>query len=129
VVTRNTSTHQRLTVITGLAEKSPEEQIFHIFKVASELSLPICQSAIQHIFSCQTALAEDSIDSLSVALLNAVKVAVEEDQSAGLNLLDNLNIGLTDKVSYVPSYVHKEPADLVRYGDTLNVKSSTHHPS
>jgi mediator of RNA polymerase II transcription subunit 12 len=91
----------QLTKITDLAAKRPEEQIFDIFKVANELSLPFCQSAIQHLFSSDTAVAEDSVDALSAALLNAVKAAVEEDHPAGLSLLAILDTGLADKVSYI----------------------------
>jgi mediator of RNA polymerase II transcription subunit 12 len=43
-------------------------------------------------------LDEDSANLLSAALLGAVKTAVEEDQSQGLELLATLDSGLTNKV-------------------------------
>jgi mediator of RNA polymerase II transcription subunit 12 len=83
---------------TGLAQATPEEQIVAVFKVASELSLPICQAMIEHIFSLNYALDPDAADALSAALLNAVRKAVEEDQTQGLELLRTLDTTLTNKV-------------------------------
>ncbi|KAF1841449.1 uncharacterized protein K460DRAFT_369480 [Cucurbitaria berberidis CBS 394.84] len=81
-----------------LAEQSPEQQILTVFGTASELSLPICQAVIEYIFSSGAAMSGDSADALSAALLSAVKKAVEEGQSAGLELLATLDAGLTDKI-------------------------------
>jgi mediator of RNA polymerase II transcription subunit 12 len=44
------------------------------------------------------ALDADAADALSAALLNAVRKAIEEDQSQGLELLRTLDKSLTDKV-------------------------------
>lgn len=77
---------------------SPIEQIPAIFEIASELSLPLCQSAIEYICSSNPASEGDSVDAISAALLSAVKTAVEEDQSAGLELLTILDTDLTGKV-------------------------------
>ncbi|KAH8693421.1 hypothetical protein GQ44DRAFT_753948 [Phaeosphaeriaceae sp. PMI808] len=84
----------------GLAQMTAEEQVFAVFKVASELSMPICQAAIEHIFSSESMLDGVAADILSGALLNAVKMAVEEDQSQGLELLATLDIALMDKIRY-----------------------------
>lgn len=43
-------------------------------------------------------MSGDSADALSAALLSAIKKAVEEGQSAGLELLATLDVALTDKV-------------------------------
>ena len=43
-------------------------------------------------------MSGDSADALSAALLSAIKRAVEEGQSAGLELLATLDVALTDKV-------------------------------
>ncbi|CAO2657656.1 Nn.00g037820.m01.CDS01 [Neocucurbitaria sp. VM-36] len=81
-----------------LFEQTPEQQVLTIFGVASELSLPICQAVIEHIFSSGTSMSGDSADALSAALLSAIKRAVEEGQSAGLELLATLDAALTDKI-------------------------------
>tara|TARA_R110002003_G_scaffold73_8_gene6869 strand:- start:4572 stop:4829 length:258 start_codon:yes stop_codon:yes gene_type:complete len=78
----------------GLAKMTSEEQVITVFSHASELSLPICQALIENIFTADPALDDDAAD----ALLNAVKTAVEEDQSQGLQLLSTLDSALTDKV-------------------------------
>jgi mediator of RNA polymerase II transcription subunit 12 len=86
-------------MILGLSNATAEEQVIAVFKVASELSLPICQAFIEHTFS-DPALEGDMANALSAALLDAVKTAVEEDQSQGLELLANLDASLTGKVRY-----------------------------
>jgi mediator of RNA polymerase II transcription subunit 12 len=83
---------------TGPATATPETQVIAVFRVASELSLPICQAVIEYIFSSNSALDVDAADALSAALLEAVRTAVEEDQSQGLELLTTLDTTLTDKV-------------------------------
>ena len=111
-----------------MGEKSSKEQILHIFKIATELSLPICQSAMKYMFSSDVAFDRESVDALSAALLDSVKAAIEEDQSAGLGLLATLDTGLTDKVSYLRVAVYTLSClTSSRYGDTLNARSSTHH--
>jgi mediator of RNA polymerase II transcription subunit 12 len=57
---------------------------------------------IEFIFSSTSALDADAADALSAALLDAVRTAVEEDQSQGLELLTTLDIALTDKVITPP---------------------------
>ncbi|KAF2034408.1 mediator of RNA polymerase II transcription subunit 12 [Setomelanomma holmii] len=83
-----------------LAKMSPEEQVGAVFSHASELSLAICQAMIENIFSGESALGSEAADVLSGALLNAVKSAVEEDQSQGLHLLSTLDSGLTNKIRH-----------------------------
>jgi mediator of RNA polymerase II transcription subunit 12 len=87
----------------GLSQAGPDEQVAVVFKVASELSLPICQAVIEEIFSSHDALDTDTAETLSAALLKAVRTAVEEDQSQGLELLTTLDTALTDKVRVVRS--------------------------
>jgi mediator of RNA polymerase II transcription subunit 12 len=53
---------------------------------------------IENIFSPDLGLDADAADALSAALLNAVRKAIEEDQSQGLDLLRTLDKALTDKV-------------------------------
>ncbi|KAH7381682.1 hypothetical protein BKA66DRAFT_418843 [Pyrenochaeta sp. MPI-SDFR-AT-0127] len=81
-----------------LVDQNAEQQVLAIFNAANELSMPICQAVIECIFSSDTALTGDSADTLSATLLSAIKTAVEEDQSAGLELLATLDAALTDKV-------------------------------
>lgn len=69
-----------------------------MFEVANDLCLPICQAMLEHIFASDTALSGDSNSVLPTALLNAVKTAVEENRSAGLELLASLDACLTDQV-------------------------------
>ena len=89
----------QLTCFLGLATRSPEQQIFAIFDIASELSMPFCRSMVQQIFEQDPSSAEHSSDGLSAALLNAIKSALEKDQPSGLELLATLDSALTDKVS------------------------------
>ncbi|KNG47429.1 hypothetical protein TW65_05980 [Stemphylium lycopersici] len=81
-----------------LAEKTPEQQVVAVFALASELSLPICQAAIERIFSSRAAGPEGSSEALSATLLNAIRTAVEEDQPSGLELLASLDATLTDQI-------------------------------
>jgi mediator of RNA polymerase II transcription subunit 12 len=81
-----------------LPEKSPEQQVLAVFALASELSLPICQAAIQQLFSSSAASLGGSGEALSTSLLNAIKTAVEEDQPSGLELLASLDAALTDQI-------------------------------
>lgn len=81
-----------------IANVSPAEKVPIVFEIASDLSLPICQAVIEHIFSSQSALSGETIDALPAALLSAIKTAVEEDRSAGLELLASLEASLTDQV-------------------------------
>lgn len=83
---------------SDMSGATPEEQVVAVFKVASELSLPICQAMIESLFSGHGAFEPDAADALSAALLSAVRTAVEEDQSQGLELLTTLDAALTDKV-------------------------------
>jgi mediator of RNA polymerase II transcription subunit 12 len=53
---------------------------------------------IENIFSTNHVVDAHAADTLSVTLLNAVKAAVEEDQSQGLELLSSLEPTLTNKV-------------------------------
>jgi len=55
---------------------------------------------IEHIFS-DPALEGDMADALSAALLDAVRTAVEKDQSQGLELLTNLDATLASKVWHI----------------------------
>ncbi len=87
-----------MLIVIGLSEQSPEQQVLAIFSVASELSLPTCQAVIEQIFSSDSNLSGDSTDTLSAALLNAINMAVEKGQSAGLELLATLDATVTDKV-------------------------------
>jgi mediator of RNA polymerase II transcription subunit 12 len=82
----------------GLLKKTPEQQIIAIFDIASELSMPFCRSTIQQIFETDSSTTEQSPDGLSSALLDAVKSAMEKDQTSGVELLATLDSALTDKV-------------------------------
>jgi mediator of RNA polymerase II transcription subunit 12 len=81
-----------------LSEKGPEQQVLTVFALASELSLPICQAAIELIYSSDTASSGASSETLSAALLSAIKTAVEHDQSSGLELLASLDAAFADQI-------------------------------
>jgi mediator of RNA polymerase II transcription subunit 12 len=72
--------------------------VLPIFSVASELSMPFCQAYIEQLFGSDTASAGESKGGVSVALLDAIKMALEKDQPAGLELLAALDTSLTDQV-------------------------------
>lgn len=91
-----------------LVKKTPENQILAIFDIASELSMPFCRSTIQQIFETDSTSTEQSSDGLSAALLDAIKSAVEKDQTSGLELLATLDNALTDKVCVRPYLVRAE---------------------
>ena len=83
-----------------LSEKTPEQQVVAIFAIASELSLPICQAAIERIFSSRATASDGSSESLSATLLSAIRTAVEKDQPSGLELLASLDASLTDQIRH-----------------------------
>jgi hypothetical protein len=87
-----------LTQKLGLLKKTPAQQIIAIFDIASELSMPFCRSTIQQIFETDSSTTEQSSDGLSSALLDAIKLAMETDQTSGVELLATLDNALTDKV-------------------------------
>lgn len=91
----------KLIRFLGLATRTPEQQIFAIFDVASELSMPFCRSMVQQVFDTNPSSAEKTSDGLSAALLDAIKSALEKDQPSGLELLATLDSTLTDKVSFM----------------------------
>lgn len=104
-----------LTQTPDLATRTPEQQILAVFGSASELSMPFCRAMIQQIFESESTSTEQSTDSLSSTLLNAIKSALEKDQSAGLELLASLDNALTDKVRRLFSVLFKQhSANLTR---------------
>lgn len=114
----------QLMRLQGLASKSPEQQIFAIFDIASELSMPFCRCMVQQIFASDPIPTEGSSDGLSVALLNAIKSALEKDQPSGLELLATLDSVLTDKVSLMMVLGMTTVLTLLRYVSTPNARSS-----
>lgn len=115
---------RRLTCILELSEKSPEQQVLAVFGIASELSLPICQVVIEQIFTSDTTLSGASADVLPAALLSAIRTAVDEDQSAGLELLASLDATLTDQVILVKSNQGQTQLTIIRYDNMPNEKFS-----
>ena len=77
--------------------------------------MPFCRVMIQQIFESESTSTDQSSDSLSSTLLNAIKSALEKDQSAGLELLASLDNALTDKVRRLFSVLfNRHSADLTR---------------
>lgn len=107
----------------GLATRSPEQQILAVFELASELSMPFCRSMVQQIFEPDSTSTEQTSDSLSATLLNAIKSALEKDQSSGLELLASLDNVLTNKVrdTVMPKQIR---VNLIRYGSMPSARSS-----
>lgn len=87
-----------LTIVADLSQKSLEQQIIAIFDSANELSLPFCQLEIRQICSVDVTSADTSAETISSALLQAVKTAVEKDQSSWYNLVAGLKADLASKV-------------------------------
>lgn len=84
---------------------------------------------IENIFTADPTLDGDAVDALSAALLNAVKTAVEEDQSHGLQLLSNLDTALTDKVSYQYAPPGSNLTKFIRSAVMPNARFYTHRLS
>jgi len=101
-----------------LSEKDPEHRIVTVFALASELSLPICQAAVEQIFSSGAASPGSSNETLSASLLSAIRTAVEEDQPSGLELLASLDVALTEQIRQ-----HAE-RELISASTFLTVPSS-----
>ncbi|KAF2703949.1 hypothetical protein K504DRAFT_417440 [Pleomassaria siparia CBS 279.74] len=80
------------------SHKSFAEQIATVVESANELSLPFCQLEIRHIFSMDAASFDTSAETISSALLQAVKLAVENDQSSWSTLIAGLEADLTSKI-------------------------------
>ncbi|KAF2867173.1 hypothetical protein BDV95DRAFT_582708 [Massariosphaeria phaeospora] len=82
----------------GLNKKSPEQQISVIVNCADDLSLPFCQLHVQQLFSSGNGSAETTKDTVSAALLEAVRIAVEKDQSSWPDIVAGLSADLTSKL-------------------------------
>jgi mediator of RNA polymerase II transcription subunit 12 len=83
-----------LTLATGLSQKSTVEKVKTIVEAADPLSLPFCQIQIRLLFSMNVGI----VDTTSGALLEAIKVAVEKNQSPWFELVAGLDNGLINKV-------------------------------
>lgn len=108
--------------------RSPEQQILAVFEAASELSMPFCRTMVQQIFESDSTSTEQSPDSLSATLLKAIKSALENDQTSGLELLSTLDNALTDKVC-MNLGLRRGYTNAARYDNTLNARSSMRPPS
>ncbi|KAH7126743.1 hypothetical protein B0J11DRAFT_558277 [Dendryphion nanum] len=82
----------------GLSHKAIDEQVSIVVNTADYMSLPFCQLEIRQMFSSNTSQSEISVDSMSAALLEAVKLAVEKDQSSWCDLVAGLEADLTSKI-------------------------------
>lgn len=82
----------------GLSGKSTEQQVATVVDAADYLSLPFCQLEIRQLFAASSSDAEDSLNARSAALLEAIKLAVEKDQSPWSDLIAGLESGLTARI-------------------------------
>lgn len=112
-----------------MTKKGLEQQIITVFEIASELSRPICQAMIEFIFSTEISHNSDSADALSATLLGAVKTAVEEDQSTGLELLATLDNTLSNKVRLATTLIRMILANIDRFDNMRSMRSSLHRAS
>ena len=81
-----------------LPQKSLEDQVSTIVNAADDLSLPFCQLELRQIFELNKSSSDGSDDTVSVALLEAIKAAVDNDRSNWSDLIAGLDTGLTRKV-------------------------------
>jgi mediator of RNA polymerase II transcription subunit 12 len=109
-----------LTFIADLNQRSLEQQVVLIVDSTNELSLAFCQLQIRHIFSTDVA----SVESISSALLQAVKIAVEKDQSSWSNLIDGLEADLTSKVRCYICSSQNGYTNMIRSESTQNARYS-----
>ncbi|KAL5113832.1 RNA polymerase II mediator complex subunit [Pleosporales sp. CAS-2024a] len=107
-----------------LDKAAPGDQVIIVFKIASELSLPICQAMIEYLSWWSTTLDTHAKDALSVALLDAVRRAAEQDQSQGLELLRNLEPILTDKIRTHAEHEVLEATSFLVDGSVVDPNSS-----
>jgi mediator of RNA polymerase II transcription subunit 12 len=98
----------------ALSQRSLEDQVGSIVDAADYLSLPFCQLEIRQLFSMTTADAENSVDTISSALLEAVKSAVEKDESPWSDLITGLETNLTNKVCDLLTYAKSHLTDLYK---------------
>ncbi|OCL08825.1 hypothetical protein AOQ84DRAFT_388572, partial [Glonium stellatum] len=81
-----------------LPKKSLEDQVSTIVNAADDLSLPFCQLELRQIFELNKSSSDGSDDTVSVALLEAIKAAVDNDRSNWSDLIGGLDSGLTRKI-------------------------------
>ncbi|KAF2105834.1 hypothetical protein BDV96DRAFT_607939 [Lophiotrema nucula] len=81
-----------------LQKKSAEDQIVDIVQTTHLLSLPFSQLEIQHIFSSNPTTPENSGDTVSAALLESIKKALERDDIPWSELVAGLDTALKTKL-------------------------------
>ncbi|KAF2176168.1 hypothetical protein K469DRAFT_678997 [Zopfia rhizophila CBS 207.26] len=81
-----------------LSQKTLDEQVRTVVDSADDLSLPFCQFELRQIFCANGTSSDPSDDTISAALLEAIKTAVEKDQSPWSDLVAGLDGELTSKI-------------------------------
>lgn len=69
-----------------------------VVQSTSNLSLPFSQLEIRHLFLNNALQAEDSVETISTAFLDAIKKAVEKDSAPWSELVSGLDGDLASKV-------------------------------
>ncbi|KAF2265315.1 hypothetical protein CC78DRAFT_579454 [Lojkania enalia] len=83
---------------SNLCQKPLEQQISIVVESASVWSLPFCQLEIRQLFAIGMASPDVSIDSISAALLDSIKRAVEKDESPWSDLVVGLDGDLRNQI-------------------------------
>ncbi|KAF2477271.1 uncharacterized protein BDR25DRAFT_390811 [Lindgomyces ingoldianus] len=77
-----------------LTQKSLEQQVYAVIDSANDLSLPFCQLEIRQF----SAMCDSSAEEISNAFLEAIKAAVEKNESPWSDLVAGLDTDLTCKI-------------------------------
>jgi mediator of RNA polymerase II transcription subunit 12 len=89
-----------LTCHSGFAHKTLKEQVSLVVKLADDLSLPFCQLVLRQLFAASSRSPGGSgDDTVSEALLEAVKAAVDRGQLPWADLVAGLDHDLANKVN------------------------------
>ncbi|KAF2653975.1 hypothetical protein K491DRAFT_717612 [Lophiostoma macrostomum CBS 122681] len=81
-----------------LSQKSVADQVKIIVESASCLSLPFCQLQIRQLFAMSSVAADTSVDTVSGSLVEAIRSAIERDDSPWNELVAGLDTGLRTKI-------------------------------
>lgn len=85
--------------MTEFSQMTKEQQIASVVQYADLLSLPFCQLELRQISLMSPLDNEDEADRVSVAMVTAIKTAIDQDQPCWPTLISSLEPGLTCKVT------------------------------
>jgi mediator of RNA polymerase II transcription subunit 12 len=82
----------------GLSRKSLADQVKTIVESASCLSLPFCQLEIRQLFAIASVTVDTAVDTMSGSLVEAIRSAIERDDTPWNDLVAGLDTGLRTKI-------------------------------